>query len=88
MIHNRRGGRTYIGLRRRQAELDQADLGLLYTGQSAVHHLLGQNQTVHQLTVIYGSSGKHRRRALDRRDATRNQNEQPDHHASIMQTNI
>lgn len=49
-------GCTYISLRRRQAELDQADLGLLYTGHSAVHHLLGQNQTIHQLTVIYGST--------------------------------
>lgn len=47
---------THIGFGRRQAELNEADLGLLHTSHATVGHLLGQNQTLHQLTVINGPS--------------------------------
>lgn len=49
---------THISFGRRQAELDQADLGLLHTAHAGVGDLLGQNQTVHQLAVINGPSEK------------------------------
>lgn len=47
---------TYISFRRGQAELDEADFGLLHTGHSSVHQTLSQHQTIHQLTVINGPS--------------------------------
>lgn len=70
-----RGSCTYVSLWRRQAELDQADLSLLYTGQAAVHHLLGQHQTVNQLTLIYGSTAKHKHHVCSTGE-TQNQNKQ------------
>lgn len=45
---------TYISFRCGQAELDEADFGLLHTGHSSVHHPLSQHQTIHHLTVING----------------------------------
>ena len=47
---------THVSLGWRQAELDEADLGLLQAGHAAAGHLLGQNQPLHQLTVIDGAS--------------------------------
>lgn len=47
---------THISFRRGQAELDEADFGLLHTGHSSVHHPLSQHQTFHHLTVINGPS--------------------------------
>lgn len=47
---------AYISFGRGQAELDEANFGLLHTGHSSVHHPLSQHQTIHQLTVINGPS--------------------------------
>lgn len=47
---------AYISFGRGQAELDEADFGLLHTGHSSVHHPLSQHQTIHQLTIINGPS--------------------------------
>lgn len=47
---------THISLGRRQTELDQTNLGLLHAGHAGIGHSLRQNQSLHQLTVIDGSS--------------------------------
>lgn len=47
---------THISFGWRQAELNETNLGLLHTSYATVGHLLGQNQTLHQLTVINGPS--------------------------------
>ena len=52
---------THVSLGRGEAELNESDLGLLYTG-NAGGHPLGQNQALHHLTIINGpSKNKHSR---------------------------
>lgn len=47
---------THVSFGWRQAELDEANLGLLQASHAAAGHLLGQNQALHQLAVINGPS--------------------------------
>lgn len=53
---------THVSLGRGQAELDQADFGLLNTAHTSVSQSLGQNQSFHQLTVVDSTAKKQKQK--------------------------